>query len=475
MNATPETSAALPQPASRVLDGWKHQVAGYHAAAARPDGYMLAMGMGCGKSKVAIDVLANSDVRQILILCPKSVLGVWRREFDRHWPLVQRSAEIYLLDRPTCREKAEEMIAFLGGRIAAPATVKIVVANYDAAWRAPLGEAILRSHFDAVVCDESHRIKSPGGKASRWAQRLGAITRRRLCLTGTPMPHSPLDLYGQFRFLAPSVFGTSFARFRAKYAITNPQFPSQVRAWINQIDLQERFHSRAFVCRSEDVLDLPGELDVIRYCALEPKSRRVYDDLERELIAEVDAGTVNVANALAKLLRLQQITSGYVGGADNFGERWIQDLGSEKRSLMADVLEDAGEPVVVFCRFQRDLDAVQAATQSLDLRYGELSGRRRDAIDDYACMASGVDVAGVQIQAGGVGIDLTRAALGVYYSLGFSLGDYLQSRARLHRPGQTRPVRFLHFVAEGTVDEAVYRALEKRQEVVQEVLSTIKR
>ena len=80
----------------------------------------------------------------------------------------------------------------------------------------------------------------------------------------------------------------------------------------------------------------------------------------------------------------------------------------------------------------------------------------------------------VGVGAGGVGVDLSRSAYCVYYSLGFSLGDYEQSLARLHRPGQNRSVSYLHLTAKNTVDEKVYDALQKRADVIEEILSEIK-
>lgn len=428
---------------------------------------MLAMGMGTGKSKVTIDLSANCVWPTTLILCPKSVLGVWRREHLRHWPTGTRELAVEVLDSGTCKQRADRLQKFLSYN---PAAAKVVVANYDAAWRQPLGDAILQGRFHTVVCDESHRIKAPGGKASRWAQRLGQVVRRRLCLTGTPMPHSPLDLYAQFRFLDPTIYGTSFTRFRSRYAVSNPMFPSQIRQWINQEDLQQRFESITFQCKSEEVLDLPEMIHETRTCQLEPKTARVYRDLEKEFIAEVEAGTVTVANALTKTLRLRQVVSGFVGGRDADDNEFIQELGTEKRELLADLLEDISEPAVVFCEFRHDLDVVEAVAKQLGRRYGELSGRRRDAINDHAEMSTDVDVAGVQTQAGGVGIDLTRACFGIFFSPTWSLGNYLQAIARLHRPGQTRCVRFYGLVAEKTVDEMVYKALERRKDVVDFIL-----
>jgi hypothetical protein len=83
-------------------------------------------------------------------------------------------------------------------------------------------------------------------------------------------------------------------------------------------------------------------------------------------------------------------------------------------------------------------------------------------------------VLAVQIDSGGIGVDLTRARYSMYYSLGFSLGSYEQSLARIHRPGQTRPVEYIHLLAEDTVDEKVMTALARRADVVNAVLQQLK-
>jgi SNF2 family DNA or RNA helicase len=81
----------------------------------------------------------------------------------------------------------------------------------------------------------------------------------------------------------------------------------------------------------------------------------------------------------------------------------------------------------------------------------------------------------VQIQAGGLGIDLTRSCYCFFYSLGSSLGDYEQAKSRLHRQGQTRNVTYYHILAlcdgQKTADHKVYRALDRKENVAQAVLN----
>jgi len=173
---------------------------------------------------------------------------------------------------------------------------------------------------------------------------------------------------------------------------------------------------------------------------------------------------------MVKVLRLQQITGGSLRLDDD--ERYTQ-VDSSKQKLLADTLEDIGpeEPVVVFCRFRSDLDAVHKAATDLGYTSMELSGRQDDLQEWQRGKAQ---ILAVQISAGGVGIDLTRARYSIYFSLSRSLGEYDQSLSRVHRPGQTRPVTHIHLVARGTIDEKIIYALERRAEVIESILKQIK-
>jgi SNF2 family DNA or RNA helicase len=340
--------------------------------------------------------------------------------------------------------------------------------NHESSWREPMRSLLLSRQWDVLIVDESHRAKAPGGKFSWFLKALMQRCERRLALTGTPMPHSPLDLYAQARFLSPGVFGTSFTRFRARYAIMGGYERRQVVGWQNMDEFWRKFRLLAYVAKKSDVLDLPEEVDMVRACTLEPKAQRLHDTLAAQLYAEIEAGEITAANALVKLLRMQQITAGAV--KLDTGESEVVSLA--KRRALVDLLEDlpAREPVVVFSRFHQDLDAVEAVATERSLKYAELSGRRKDALDDHARMHGDVELCGVQIQSGGLGVDLTRACYSVFWSTGFSLGDYLQARARIHRPGQERPVTHVHLIAEKTIDEKVMTALEARQEVVESIV-----
>jgi SNF2 family DNA or RNA helicase len=351
----------------------------------------------------------------------------------------------------------------------------VIVINYDSARERAFAEFSTAIHWGAVVCDESHRVKHHSSLTSKYVAKLAWVADHRLCLTGTPMGQSPLDLFGQFRFLDAGVFGTSFFHFRSRYAVmANPVIPQMVTGYKNQAELSDRMGWLTYRCRAADVLDLPEKHHIDRRFSLGTKGTAIYEAMEDDLIAEIEGGVVTAANCLVKLIRLQQVTSGFLC-PDEGGP--IEEFDYAKLEALTELVEDmpTDEPVVVFCRFRHDLARIAQVADDLKRPYAELSGSRRDALDDRGCLAPGVKLAGVQIASGGLGIDLTAARYAIYYNLSYSLTEFDQSIARLHRPGQTRPVHYYHLIAEGTIDEAVYKALNERREIVEAVLEGLKR
>ncbi|MBI3697416.1 MAG: DEAD/DEAH box helicase [Acidobacteria bacterium] len=469
------TLAKQPEPAVMLPAGlktkpWRHQIEAYQFAIERltrgSGAAMLALEMGTGKTLVSLMVLAGLKAMRTLISCPLRVVPVWQSQIERHLelPIVVITLDDGAGSVAEKQKLAEEKLKL------AEATSRpfVAVINFDSVWRDPFGAWAEKQRWDLVIADESHKLKKPGGKASLYFKRLRPRARHRLALTGTPMPHSPLDVYAQFRFLDVTPFGPSFNAFKQKYAVMGGFQNKQVTAFKNLEELEALM--RTITCRvSKDVLDLPPQTHVTYHCALSAEALRIYRDLEEDFIAEIKDGTVTAANAMVKLLRLQQLAGGWAKTDDGKLHR----VDSAKQELLKDTLEDIGanEPVVIFCRFHADMDAVHEVCQELSYQSVELSGRQ----DDLKRWQEGeAQVLAVQIGSGGVGVDLTRARYSMYYSLSFSLGEYDQALSRVHRPGQTRPVEHIHLVARNTVDEKIMRALERRAEVIQAILAEIK-
>ena len=452
------------QPAIRKMDAWNHQALAYSFARQRKAS-LLNMGMGTGKSAVAINVLQNDpESKTILILCPLSVRSVWRREFLKHCSIEH---DLLILEKGTTKQKADKAKTFLEMSELRGVTAVIVV-NYDTAKLEPFAKWSQSFEWGCIIADESHRAKSPSSVTSKYLSRLRG--KRKMCLTGTPMPHGPLDIFGQFRFLDSGIYGDSYHRFRSKYAISGVFGSDHIIAYKNQDDLANKMSLMTYTV-GRDVLDLPPVTHNVRTCDLSASSKKVYKEMETELIAFVgDGNHATASNGLVKILRLQQITSGHIKDS----EEVVRTIGTEKIDILEEILDEIGPTgkVVVFCNFIHDLDSVAKLCLDNGIYYGELSGRRKD-LTEHAQIPAGVMVLGVQYQAGGVGVDLTGASYCVFFSATYNGGNYEQALARTHRPGQSKNVVYYHILCLESVDVTIYRALRSKRDVVSAVIGSL--
>lgn len=456
------------------MDGlWQHQEEAIAWAGSRRDA-ILHLGMGCGKTRIAIEVLrlerAAGRGRLVMIGCPKAVIPAWVKQFSL-WMPEQR---LLVLDKGTSAKKGEQLLA-----ATADTSPLVVIANYESWWRIKAADKIA---WDCFIFDECHRLKAPSGAQSKWAARQTkrCPAAKRLALSGTLLAQTILDAFGIYRAVESpecQTFGTSWTLFKATFAITNQNLPGMVIGYRNQKLFSDKIAATTFHRRSEDVLDLPPILHVEVPVELTAKEASVVVQLEKDFCAEVEAGKfVTPNNAMVSLLRILQSCQGYVRIDDESKATRIDEHPS-KQAAFAEMLEDiGGEPLVVFCRFRSDIDCVIEACHRHGRTYSELSGR----IDSLAEWQSGkTQVLVAQIQSGGIGIDLTRASLGCFYSMTHSITEWIQAIARLHRPGQKRHTRFFSLIStlrgKTTADGRVYEALSNKREVIDDILRGYKR
>jgi SNF2 family DNA or RNA helicase len=445
---------------------WKHQRSAFKTLY-RLNGAILDMGMGTGKSMTTIALIGSGKHDFGMIVCPKSVIDVWPLEFERNC-----KKQFHIFSGTGKRNQSIQKYVTHLARSWHDARVYnrpfVFVCNYEAMWQGALKEFIENNKFDYIVFDEVHRLKAPSGTASKFAAKLRKSALRIFGCSGTLLPHSPMDAFGTFRAVDPTVFGPHFIPFRKTFADMGGFEGKQIVRYKREDFMHQLISSISFRVKTEDALDLPDAVHITRKCKLEPATLKIYKDMASEMFAEFEGNELTAANALVKVVRLMQITSGVVKDSSGDSHR----IGNEKATLFAETLEDIDmrEPVIVFCRFTADIAAAKEAAIAQGRTVSELSGKKNEL---KAWQQGETDVLVVQIQAGKEGVDFTRACICFYYSMTHSLGDYEQSLRRPHRPGQTRSVRYFHLVAEGTVDEDIYAGLEKKKSIVLSVLEGV--
>lgn len=429
--------------------------------------------MGTGKTPITLHYLLQADATRVLVVCPLSVIGVWEREAKR-WRMPFR---LTVLNSGTIKQRA---LAVPQARIRQHDRIdrikRMVVVNYESYWRDPLRKALVNYAPDAIVLDEAHRVKGRNTNQTLFATKLAGLpsVKHRLALTGTPVMNGIEDLFSIYRFIDPSVFGRAWADFERRYIIKGGYGGYQIVGYRGQEEIKSLLAKTAFQISKADALDLPERVSQVIPVALSPKTRAVYEQMRKQAIVELDApGIRGVAISrivLTTMLRLQQITGGFLPVVGD-GINSIADIGDDKLKVAVELAEDAvlsGEKVVIFCRFIHDIKRLKQAMPKAGILSGSIKPETRERTIDRLRDGT-ISVLLVQIATGALGIDLTAASVSIFYSTGYSLGEFLQARDRLHRHGQTKRVIEYLLQAEKTIDETIFKALTTKQQIARKV------
>ena len=419
----------------------------------------LLADMGTGKSMMTIAITGTLEVdkgvKKMLVVCPKSIVGVWEDEFRK---FADYRYALTVLDGTM--DKKRSSFNYMQG-----AALQIIVVNYESCWR--LETEISKWNPDLIVCDESSKIKTPSASQSKALHRLGRQSKYNIILTGTPITGSPLDIFSQYKFLDDSIFGTSFYLFRNRYAILGGYQNRMIVGYRHLDELVEKVHSIAFRIKIEDAVDLPPFIDETRAITLEPKAQSLYRMLEQDCYAELANGEVTARNVLTQLLRLAQCTGGFIRD-DIKGE--AQQVSGAKLDALEDIIDtclDEEKKVVVFARFVPEIEAIAAMLKKKKIGYAQIYGATTDRADQVKKFQEDPEIKVFigQLQTTGMGLTLTAANVAVFYSLDFSYANYEQSRARIHRIGQKQKCLYIHLVGKGTVDEKILNALKHKGDI----------
>jgi SNF2 family DNA or RNA helicase len=464
----------------------------------------LLMEQGTGKSLVSIGLAnglaAAGKIGWVLVVAPNSLKGTWGAadgEIRKHSDLEFASEPHVEVLRGTKAQRLQQLRrAFDTDH---NPSLLWIVTNYDQFSEDPRKSDHLREVLAIIreaskvapgllVCDESTALKNPRAKRTKSLHELARAFPFHLILTGTPITKSPLDAWAQFEVIAPGCLGfPSFLSFERRYAVMQRQhlggrqFMSVV-GFQNLPDLEQRVARISYRVRAADCLDLPPVVVQRIPVELSPEQRRLLQQLREDMMAELDGAGLDGRNVLTRYLRMAEVAGGYphVLGPNGqpAGVRALDpnpklDAADEFLSLF---LDDPSHKVVAFAQFRAEVDALSALGRKNGWHpvtfHGGVSEADRDAgrqrfSEDPACR---LFVA--QYQTGSKGLTLVSANAVLFYSLTFSLEDYLQARKRVHRIGQQRTVTEAYLLAvdagprggtRRTLDQLQLAALENKR------------
>jgi len=412
-------------------------------------------------------------INRVLVVAPTSVCAVWPKEFKEY-------ADFRYIVKTLLGTKAQRLKQLDDLERFPFQALKVAVINYESVWRDGIAERLMEYDADLIIADESQRIKTHDANQSKAMHQLGDKARYKLIISGTPIQNEAMDIFSQYRFLDPTVFGTNYYAFRGRYAVMGGFNRKQVVAYRDLDQLIKKEHSIAYRVTKEEALDLPEQTFENRYITLDSKERNLYDRLRRDSYAELDGGgKITATTVLTKLLRLQQFTGGFLVEDDADKPQLVSH---GKLDTLSDILHDyvveGKKKLVIFARFIPEImEIIKLTDKALGKHgmksvaiYGDIDkSLRGDIVQQFQTDPATMVFIG-QIDTAGTGITLTAADTCVYYSVNFNYATYSQSMSRIHRIGQRNTCTYIHLVVENTIDSKVLQSLSKKEDLAKTVV-----
>lgn len=343
--------------------------------------------------------------------------------------------------------------------------------------------------INGVVVHNSSRWKNPRGVTTKRCLSLRDKFVRRVAMTATPCPNSPLELFSQINFVKRGILPDKFGQFKDKYFCL-----TRGRQTIESKGLDRMAMARLFkqgyifdfrpgmkeqlmkdiapICmwvKKSEVLDLPDQIDIKRMVDMTDEMEDVYAQMHKDYITQIADENVVAQTALVKSLRLRQITSGF-STADNGATVLLSK--NPKLEMLYDIIEEIGnEQVIIWTNYTQERETIHQVLPGS----ARLDGQTADKDAIIQSFKSGkIKYLIADKRSVSHGLTFTACANQVFFSLDYSSELYIQGRDRTHRIGQTRSCTYYHIMVKDSIDEVMFDVVNNKienQEAVRRLMS----
>ena len=322
--------------------------------------------------------------------------------------------------------------------------------------------------FDMVVIDELSSFKSYQAKRFRSLLRVRPKIKRIVGLTGTPSSNGLMDLWAEFRILD---LGERLGRFITHYRNTYFQ-PDKRNGMViysykplpgAENAIYSKISDITISMKAVDHLDMPECIMNNVRVSLSKEEKAKYDTLRKDLILSIGENEIDAANAAALSNKLSQMAN----GAIYRGDREFIEIHDHKLDMLEDLIEAAnGKPVLVSYWFKHDLERIRRRFKVREIKTS------KDILD---WNAGKIPVAVIHPASAGHGLNLQAGGSTlIWFGLTWSLELYQQTNARLWRQGQKETVVIHHIITEGTIDELILRAINKKEKTQNDLIDAVR-
>ncbi|HNH44032.1 MAG TPA: DEAD/DEAH box helicase [Agitococcus sp.] len=415
-------------------------------------------GLGLGKTVTTLtaitDLLDSFSVSKVLIIAPLRVANsVWHTESKR-WTHTKdltfsivtgsekerisalfKSADIYVINREN---------------------VQWLVEHYKTKWP-----------YDLVVIDESSSFKSASSQRFKALKKVRTLTDRMVQLTGTPSPNGLIDVWSQMFLLdGGERLGKTMSAYKMRFFEAGYNGYSFKPVKNADKIIHKLIDDIVISLNVDDYLEMPERIDTVMRVNIPPTRLAEYKQLEREFLIQINDAEIVAYNAATLAGKLLQYCNGamYTDELKNWTE-----IHTAKLDALDEILEDnQDENLLIAYNYKTDLIRLKA-------RYPDAVVLDNDPDIITRWNNGQIKILLAHPASAGHGLNLQHGgSIIVWFGLNWSLELYQQFNGRLHRQGQTKPVRIVHIVADGCIDDKVMRAIENKAQTQDELLNALK-
>lgn len=485
------------------------------------------MEQGTGKTLTAIKIMEEAFIRgeieRLIIYCPNTLTYNWLNELNN---ILTVPHKILRFDKKTGAKGVREEITheFLSSDLRyytlselnemgykgrkcdivkqQDRILRIIIINWEKVGK--MMPELKKFKADSFIVDECHKLKNHNAQRSKnvFATTRGAV--RGLILSGTPIGKGKWDLFMQFRILKPTIFG-SWREFSNNFIVKGGFMGKEIVGIKHERQFDKIASQYSYVVKS----DIKDPEIIYTSCVMPDKARKLYEQLDKEMIAELDKLPEDVTRkqiktvlkknairyrakdtyynlwlkavpylrestselALTKHLRMQQLSGGFL----TLDSGKIEKVHEAKIQALAECLSEhkTDNPVIVFCAYIAEIDAICSMLKEKKYRVANWRDtKNRDQI--YKDFQKGkYDIIVMQITSGSLGLNLQNADLEIFYSITFLGDEYAQAIARIKRIGQKNSTKVIHLVNEDTHDMDVIQVVGERMALNTNFLNSI--
>ena len=417
--------------------------------------------MGLGKSVITLTALLDLcldrfEIAKVLVIAPLRVArDTWTAELQK-WDHLKCFTYATVIGSVSEREAALRKKAHI-----------YLINRENVSWL--IEESGFPFDFDMIVIDELSSFKSYQAKRFRSLLRVRPTVKRIVGLTGTPAGNGLTDLWAEFRILdLGKRLGRFITHYRNRYFLPDKRNGMTVYSYKPLPGAEDTIYRQisdiTVSMKAVDHLDMPECIFNDVTVSLSEEERQKYDTLRNDLILSLGEDEIDASNAASLSNKLSQMANGAVYGED----KTVHRIHDRKLDALEDLIEAAnGKPVLVAYWYRHDLERIRA-------RFCVREIRTSADISDWN--AGKIPVAVIHPASAGHGLNLQAGGSTlIWFGLTWSLELYLQTNARLWRQGQTAKTVVIHrIVAEGTVDELMLKALDRKERTQNSLIDAVR-